>query len=131
MMLRICFWLPLGICMCLALTPDPGLDTGSAPLNHVLAFSYLTPALWLAHFDRSGWRPVILWMLAYGIGLELIQGVVPWRAAEIRDVGVDVVGILIGCGLCHAIQWFRGRAVRGHTGSSVRQAASGDSRSGP
>ena len=128
---RICFWLPLGMCTYLALTPDPGLDAGGAPLNHVLAFSYLTPALWLAHFDRSGWRPVILWMLAYGVGLELVQGMLPWRAAEVRDVGMDVAGILIGAALYRAVQWLRGRAGRGHTGSSVRRTASGDPRSEP
>ena len=130
-MLRICFWLPLGACTYLALTPDPGLDAGGAPLNHVLAFSYLTLALWLAHFDRSGWRPVILWMLAYGVGLELVQGMLPWRAAEVRDVGMNVAGILIGAALHRAIPWHRGRAMAGNRGLSARQGVGDDTRPQP
>ena len=34
----------------------------------------------------------------------------PWRAAEVRDVGMDVAGILIGAALYRAVQWLRGRA---------------------
>ena len=126
-MLGICFWLPLGVCTYLALTPAPALDTGSAPVNHVLAFGYLTPALRLAHFDRSGWRPVIFWMLAYGIGLELVQGALPWRDAEVRDIALDGAGILAGVVLHRAVRWFRGGAERGHAGSSAPRTAGDDS----
>lgn len=130
-MLGICFWLPLGVCTYLALTPAPALDTGSAPVNHVLAFGYLTLALRLAHFDRSGWRPVVLWMLAYGIGLELVQGALPWRAAEFRDIALDGAGILAGVVLHRAVRWFRGRVGHDHAGSSVPRTAGDDPRAGP
>ena len=56
------FWAPLAICTYLALSPATG--TGRRrPTNHVLAFSYLTPALWLAHGQHQWTAPA---MLLYG-----------------------------------------------------------------
>ena len=113
------------------MTSEPRLGVGVASFNHILAFSYLTAALQMAHFERSGWRPVILWMLAYGIGPELIQSVLPAREAEIQDVGMDGVGILIGSALYQATRRLRGGIARHHAGSSERQASPGDARSEP
>ena len=38
-------------------------------------------------------------MLAYGIAIELVQSFEPTRDAELKDVLVDVVGILLGLAL--------------------------------
>jgi VanZ family protein len=94
------FWLPLLACTYLALAPSPP-DTVfrfSDVLLHALAFIYLTFALILAYPDKALWQ-TFAWMLAYGLLLELIQSFEPDRTAELKDVLVDVGGILVGIGL--------------------------------
>jgi VanZ family protein len=94
------FWLPLLACTYLALAPSPP-DTVfriSDVLLHALAFIYLTFALILAYADKGLWQ-TFAWMLAYGLLLELIQSFEPDRTAELKDVFVDVGGILVGIGL--------------------------------
>lgn len=113
MIKKIGFWLPLAVCTYLALMPNPQDVVGgvSDVLLHASAFSYLTAALWFAHFGKLEWRPVAGWMLAYGVALELTQGLLPDRSAEIKDLAVDFVGILIGCAVYLAAQSLMRRAT--------------------
>ena len=94
------FWLPLLACTYLALAPSPPdpVFRFSDVLLHASAFIYLTFALILAYADKALWQ-TFAWMLAYGLLLEAIQSFEPDRTAEIKDVLVDVAGIIVGIGL--------------------------------
>ena len=101
------FWIPLLVCTYLALTPEPPDNPVfrlSDVLLHGAAFTYLSLALVLAQFGITTTRQSIyvrsfVLMLGYGIFLELMQSLVPERSAELKDLLVDVVGIVIGLSL--------------------------------
>lgn len=99
--LRIClrtgFWLPLAVCTYLALTPSPPesiFQVGDVIL-HAFAFTYLTFCLSLAHPSQRALMPG-LWMLGYGLLLEVVQSFEAARSAEVKDLLVDLVGICLG-----------------------------------
>jgi VanZ family protein len=92
------FWLPLLICTWLALAPFPPeipVFRLSDVLQHGFAFTYLSFALSVAYPKRSAAQAALL-MLLYGIGIELVQSLEIERDAELKDVGVDVIGISLG-----------------------------------
>ncbi len=95
------FWIPFVFTTYAAFAPN-GIETPfrvSDIILHASAFTYLTAALWFAHHSGDrGWKPAA-WMLAYGIGIELIQSFEPTRDAELKDVLVDVIGIALGLAL--------------------------------
>jgi VanZ family protein len=97
---RIClilgFWVPLAVVSWLAFTPSPpeAVSRVSDVILHAVAFAYLSFALGLAH-DQGPLR-VALWMLGYGVLIELLQSQIPERFAEVKDVLVDAVGIALG-----------------------------------
>lgn len=106
---RIGFWLPLGLCTWLALTPSPpdAVFRVSDVVLHALAFSYLTFALGLAY---GGLRHLLVaaLMLLYGVFLEVAQSFEPARSPELKDLLVDLVGILLGLGALLAVgEWSR------------------------
>ncbi len=91
------FWLPLAVCTYLALHPSPpdAVFRLSDVLLHGFAFTYLTLVLALAHGHRHRLLPG-LWMLGYGVLIELLQSFETSRSAEVGDVLVDVAGIGLG-----------------------------------
>ena len=93
------FWIPLAGCTYLALIPNPDPLASGHWFNHVVAFGYLTPALWFAHYGRAEWRSVVLWMLIYSIALEMVQELMPVRTAEVWDIGSNMIGIVAGASL--------------------------------
>ena len=104
---RTAFWLPIAICTYLALMPGSYPEAIQFPdvVLHVFAFTYLTAALVLAHFDidrnpltrkfRILWVPAT-WMLFYSVALEVAQAFTPDRRAEILDLLWDTIGIGVG-----------------------------------
>ena len=95
------FWIPFVFTTYAAFAPEgvPMPFQVSDIVLHAAAFTYLTAALWFAHHATDkGWKPAA-WMLAYGIGIELIQSFEATRTAELKDVMVDVIGIGLGLGL--------------------------------
>ncbi len=96
----IAFWLALMACTYLALTPSPpdAVSHFSDVLLHAFAFTVLTFLCSVAHF-RQGYLYPALWMLAYGVAIELVQGQIEARSAEFGDLVVDVLGIAIGLAL--------------------------------
>ncbi len=91
------FWVALAACTYLALTPSPpdAVAHFSDVLLHGFAFSTLTFLCSVAHFARGYLSPAI-WMLVYGVAIELVQGQTEARFAELGDVFVDAVGIGVG-----------------------------------
>ncbi len=102
-LLVLSFWALWAFATYMALAPVdtlPEIDVSDLA-THGLAFFVLSLALCAAYFPQVGdnlrqaWRP-LLWLLLYGIALELIQALLPTRAAELKDLLVDVIGICSG-----------------------------------
>lgn len=62
---------------------------------HAFAFTYLSFALRLAYERRSPLQIFIV-LIGYGVLIELVQNFEPERAAEFKDLLVDVAGIGLG-----------------------------------
>jgi VanZ family protein len=83
----------------LALTSAPprALDTGWDKSNHLLAFGSLAfTATWALWPRPRQWGWLVLALLAYGVAIELAQGMLPPRTADWRDVVADGMGIALG-----------------------------------
>lgn len=96
------FWLGAGLLalvlvLILALVP---LVTrvpvmGGDKVIHFLAFVFLT--VWfLGVFDTRLTLQVALALAGYGVLIELLQSLMPYRAAELYDVLSDLIGISAG-----------------------------------
>jgi VanZ family protein len=92
------FWFPFAFTTYAAFAPHgvPLPVEVSDVYLHASAFTYLTAALWLAHHDGERWWKPALWMLAYGVAIEVIQSFEPTRDAEVKDLVVDAFGIALG-----------------------------------
>lgn len=94
------FWLAFVTVTWLALTPQPPKEIAaiSDVVLHAFAFAVLTFLLAQAHFPTRLLWPMLL-MALYGPLIEVLQGAFFQRAAEMKDFGVDLVGIACGAGL--------------------------------
>jgi len=118
------FWLSVGIVlliavMYLALLPlrkiAPGLQF-SDKIAHFLVFAGLM--VWFAaqvRPERYIW--VLLALLSYGAGMEVLQALRPYRAAEFADLIADAGGLAAGWWLCRLgldrwPHWIEGRFER-------------------
>jgi VanZ family protein len=103
------FWVPFVMATTAALLPEgaPLPFRVSDILLHLFAFTYLTAALWLAHYPgQLAWKAAA-WMLAYGVAIELVQSLEPTRSAELKDVAVDIIGIGLGISLYRGVSLWR------------------------
>jgi VanZ family protein len=104
--LRGLLWLALVLVMALALLPTAGLLTPGLwdKAQHAVAFAVLAGLALLAYPGRS--RALLLGLLmAYGVGIELLQSGLPYRDASLADVLANAVGV--------AVVWLAAAAVRG------------------
>ena len=94
----VAFWVPVVACFLIATTPSPGglVASMSGVVAHTIAFAYLAFALSLAHFRQGPWLPVVIWLVAFGVLIEIVQFFVAGRSAELIDVTVDGIGIAFG-----------------------------------
>lgn len=76
---------------------------------HGLTFAGLT--LWFTgqYERRSYWR-LVIWLLAFGLLIEVFQQFLPYRSAEMMDFIADLVGI--GAGLLIAVLGTGGWSLR-------------------
>ena len=110
-MFQLLFWVPLAACTYLALVPEPPehpVFRLSDVVLHAAAFVYLSGARVLAQYDQAAPRTglytrTFVWLMAYGILLELLQGFVPERSAEMQDLLVDALGIMAGLGVARLL----------------------------
>ena len=65
---------------------------------HAAAFAFLT--VWFAGLypKKAYWR-IAIGMAAYGVLIELCQGLISYRSAEWPDLGADAIGIAAGLSL--------------------------------
>ena len=97
------FWWAVGAAqlaamLYLALIPIPAIATGPAfsdKVIHFLAFMYL--CIWFCGLvPRSRHLWIVLLLVAYGVGMEWLQGFSPVRRAEPADLLADVLGLGAG-----------------------------------
>lgn len=97
-LLKSAFWIPLGICTWMALSPSPPeipVFKVTDVILHAFAFSYLSFAIRLAYENRSLLQTFVV-LFGYGLLIELVQSFEPDRTAELKDLLVDVAGIGLG-----------------------------------
>ena len=90
--------LAMAVILGLALAPL-GRDTAAWVLSdkvlHALAFAALM--IWFCGVFRLPYTPLIgLGLLAFGGGIEFLQGMLPYRRAEFADLLADAAGIGAG-----------------------------------
>ncbi len=113
MLVKAAFWIPLALCTLVAFKSDPTgvAATLSGVAAHTAAFAYLAIALFAAHYRSGAVVPVALWLLAFGVMIEVGQTFIDGRTGELLDILVDAVGIGLGCVVYRA--WWRRRAAAG------------------
>src|SRR5580765_2080279 len=59
--------------------------------------AYLILALWFGGVYRPARYPVVIaCLLALGGGIELVQGLLPWRSMELADMAANTTGVAAG-----------------------------------
>jgi VanZ family protein len=89
--------------MALAMTPLPGAPPvmGGDKIAHLATFAFLT--VWfLGIFEMRAAPRVAAGLIAYGILMELLQSLTPYRYADPYDVLSDAIGIGAGWLLAYA-----------------------------
>lgn len=87
----------LAVILVLALLPDPG----QLPINYndkiVHALAFMALMLWFSGVVELRRLPMLaICLAAYGVLIELLQGLTATRRPELLDLGADVAGILLG-----------------------------------
>lgn len=104
---RACFAVCLISVSYLALMPVEHLPTVSTwdKANHFVAFFVLTNLLYLC-FAKHPLINVVVWLTAYGLLLELLQGLSNFRVFSYFDLLADVIGISAGLAIAIFSQRF-------------------------
>ncbi len=93
---RVLFYSLLAVITWLAVTPlhvpQVNPDWGDK-VNHAAAFAVLFVAGYKAY--HSAFR-LWVWLVAYGMFIEVLQSFLPFRFASAEDVVADVAGIALG-----------------------------------
>lgn len=90
------FIVTAGALLVLATLPtEQPLGTGSAHLNHILAFYVLALLLDLAFPQRPFGLGKVLALLAFGTLIEVLQYFLPLRQFSLVDILMDAVGVLL------------------------------------
>jgi VanZ family protein len=76
---------------------------------HLLAFVYLSVALWWTYPRWGASYFAVATLVAYGVCIEAIQAFIPNRFASLSDLLADCIGIGIGLGVVHLVRWIQAR----------------------
>ena len=114
---RAAFLLCLVSVLVLALMPtSPMPPSWWDKANHVAAFTVLAVLGRWSYPGRNA--KVLLWLLAYGCLIEVLQATLTaTRSAELGDVVADGVGLLLGWQLTRVIRQVHQYATAGRPGS--------------
>jgi VanZ family protein len=77
-------------------------STGWDKSNHMLAFAVLTVLGYRGYPGRMAL--LLLYLLAYGGLIEVLQSFTPGRSAEWVDLLADALGLLMGAGLVRLLR---------------------------
>lgn len=75
--------------------PPPGMSRADL-LVHVAIYAWLGLVLGLSRAQGKPLGRPWLWLAAYGLGLEVLQGLTPWRHFALDDAAANACGALIG-----------------------------------
>jgi VanZ family protein len=105
------FWGPLLFATYMAFTPISLAITPSMSDKklHMMAFTYLSAALWWAYPRWGASYFAAATLVAYGIFIEVVQAFIPNRTASLADLLADGIGIGIGLGGVHLVRWIQTR----------------------
>jgi VanZ family protein len=105
------FWGPLLFATYMAFTPISLAITPSMSDKrlHLLAFAYLSVAFCWAYPRWGSSYFAAAMLVAYGVFIEAIQAFIPNRFASLSDLFADCIGIAIGLGVVHLVQWIQAR----------------------
>jgi len=100
------FWLACGLALLVitlvyALRPMPEFPftfTWFDKFLHAGAFLFFM-TFFSGVIERRYWIHLFFVLLAYGVLIELLQGQVPNRQADVADAAADLVGLFLGVGL--------------------------------
>ncbi len=93
--------LAMTIMPALWLWPPPSKIPLSDKWLHLLTFLFLS--LWFAgQYARSSYWRLVVGLIAFGVLIELGQGMIPYRSAEWMDLVADIGGIGIGLIIANA-----------------------------
>lgn len=75
------------------------------------AGTFMVLALWFSgqYTRRSYWK-IALWLLLFGVVIELCQRLLTYRSGDLRDLAADALGIVLGLSL--ALTGIGGWSVR-------------------
>ncbi|QET01444.1 MULTISPECIES: VanZ family protein [Cupriavidus] len=110
-MFRLMFWGCAAAILVLALLPPstPMPTTGWDKSNHMLAFGTLA-VLGSRAWPGRMWG-ILLGLIAYGVLIEILQSLTPYRDADAIDVVADTIGALIGFGVNALMARFGARSA--------------------
>jgi len=92
------FYIYLIIISFIAFYPkNAGVDVGGDKVNHLLAFVVFAILHYLSFKKR--YLNIFISGLVFGVYIEFVQYFLPYRMADIFDVLVDLVGVIVGIGL--------------------------------
>lgn len=78
----------------------------SDKVGHAVVFFLLAALAQASHAERRIVARLMLALLAYGLFIELVQALLPWREFSLWDWGADGVGIALCVALAY---WLRRR----------------------
>jgi peptidoglycan/LPS O-acetylase OafA/YrhL len=76
----------------------------SDKLQHALAFFLLALLARVGYPEARVADRLMLGLLAYGLFIELVQGLLPWRECSLFDWAADAAGVALG-----SLPWLRPR----------------------
>jgi len=94
---KVLFWLALSVAYIAAVLPQelaPTIGTLSDKAHHILAFLVLGILIRLAY--AIDYWAALLWLLGFGVFIEISQYFVEGRCSEINDILADSIGSFIG-----------------------------------
>jgi len=94
---KVLFWLALSVAYIAAVLPQelaPTIGTLSDKAHHILAFLVLGILIRLAY--AIDYWTALLWLLGFGVFIEISQYFVEGRCSEINDILADSIGSFIG-----------------------------------
>jgi len=71
------------------------INTGGHPINHALAFSYITAGGLLTYFKKKNFYASVFFFIFLSIFLELTHLITPNRAFELNDLLANITGVAI------------------------------------
>lgn len=117
---RLAFWIMLAVATHQTLSPVPAevFQLGPDTFLHLLCWSSLAVALYLAFRKTGRYRLLLMLLFLYSVSLEFAQTLVPGRFFDTRDLLANAIGCIVGYCLVKFGEWLLSARMRGASGSA-------------